>query len=493
MATGSSEGSVGVREGDILAGKYRIDKILGEGGMGVVVAAHHIHLDERVAIKFLLPAAMQNAEAVARFAREARAAVKIKSEHVARVTDVGTLETGAPYMIMEYLEGWDLSALVERTGQLPIDQAVEFILQACEAMADAHGIGIVHRDLKPANLFCIRQSDGMLSIKVLDFGISKMTGSGASGSDMGMTKTTAVLGSPLYMSPEQMQSARNVDARADIWAIGVILYELVTGRVPFDGESLPELCVTIMSKPPAPIASLRSDVPPGLEQVILKCLEKDRNNRYANVADLAVALGDFGPNRSRASVVKISRVIRNAGMATTGPSLFPSSHPPAPTPGVPTMASWGQTNRGSGGIAGRVWIVAGGAVAVLAIGAGGIMFARRGSAPASVGQATGLVTPMAPVAAAALAIEKQIAAPAIGADAAVVAPAPVVAENAAATTAPAAPAAPIATVAPPKAAPAKAGPAKAAAAKTVPAKTEAKAAPAPATPAAKPDSLGGRL
>src|SRR5262245_57586046 len=149
-----------VKEGDVLAGKYRIERVLGEGGMGVVVAAMHLQLDERVAIKFLLPGALHNPEAVARFAREARAAVKIKSEHVARVSDVGTLETGAPYMVMEFLQGRDLSAVLAQNGAFPLADAAEFVLQACEALAEAHALGIVHRDLKPANLFLANRADG---------------------------------------------------------------------------------------------------------------------------------------------------------------------------------------------------------------------------------------------------------------------------------------------------------------------------------------------
>ena len=175
MHGGPSQPDAGVREGEILAGKYRVDQVLGAGGMGVVVAAHHVQLDERVALKFLLPDALGDAEAVARFAREARAAVKIKSEHVARVIDVGTLENGAPYMVMEYLEGAISPRGSSSAAPLPVEQAVDFVLQACEAIAEAHALGIVHRDLKPANLFCIRRADGQLSIKVLDFGISKVT------------------------------------------------------------------------------------------------------------------------------------------------------------------------------------------------------------------------------------------------------------------------------------------------------------------------------
>ncbi len=248
-------------EGEILAGKYRIEKVLGEGGMGVVVAAQHIHLDDRVAIKFLLPGAKSNPEVLARFAREARAAVKIKSEHVARVSDVGTLENGTPYMVMEYLEGSDLAAWVHERGALSLEQATEFVLQACEAIAEAHTLGIVHRDLKPANLYVIRRPDGKLSVKVLDFGISKVTRAAASGPDMSLTKTAAFMGSPLYMSPEQMESARNADVRSNVWALGVILYELVAFRISSTAWSTRSCCVAMIGatrRPPTASPALAS-------------------------------------------------------------------------------------------------------------------------------------------------------------------------------------------------------------------------------------------
>ena len=348
MTEGGLHAAAGVSEGQILVGKYRIDRILGEGGMGVVVAAHHLQLDERVAIKFLLPEALGSPEAVARFAREARAAVKIKSEHVARVIDVGTLETGAPYLVMEFLQGSDLAGWLTQKGPLPLEQTVEFVLQACEAVAEAHGLGIVHRDLKPANLFVVRRPDGLYSVKVLDFGISKVTGSSGSGSDMGMTKTTAVMGSPLYMSPEQMASSRNVDARTDIWAFGVILYELLSGTVPFNGESLPEVCFKIATEPPSLLRTYRPDAPPGVEAVILRCLEKDPKRRYANVAELALALVEFGPKRARASAEKISRVIQNAGLASEDFIVPPSSaRPSLVSKSASTMPAWGMSGLGS--------------------------------------------------------------------------------------------------------------------------------------------------
>jgi serine/threonine-protein kinase len=299
-----------VHEGDVLAGKFRIERVLGQGAMGVVVAATHIQLDERVALKFLLPEALVNADAVARFAREARAAVKIKSEHVARVSDVGTLESGSPYMVMEYLQGQDLSDWMRDRGTLSVPDAVEFLLQACEALAEAHAIGIVHRDLKPANLFVTTRRDGTPCIKVLDFGISKFTGPG---SDLGMTKTSTVMGSPLYMSPEQLSSTRTVDARTDIWAIGVILFELVSGRVPFEAETMPELCGKVLSEPPPSLRGLRQNMPEAIDAIVFRCLAKDRTQRYANVAELAEALAPLGPPNATRSAERIARILRASG------------------------------------------------------------------------------------------------------------------------------------------------------------------------------------
>jgi serine/threonine protein kinase len=334
---------VGVREGQILDGKYRVERVLGVGGMGAVVAAHHLQLDTKVAIKLLLPAVLARREGVARFAREARAAVKITSEHVARVFDVGTLETGDPYIVMEFLEGEDLGSRLEHLGQLPADQAVEFVLQACVAVADAHGLGIVHRDLKPSNLFCIRRSDGQFIIKVVDFGISKFTGAGDLSRDGAMTNTTALMGSPFYMSPEQMQATRDVDTRTDIWSLGIILYELLAGRVPFAGEGIAEVYLKVALEAPPPLRPFRPDVPEGLESVILRCLEKDREKRYGNVAELALGLLPFAPDRARNSVDRIARIIHAAGLSATGVSV-----PPSPDrtvrPAAGTIAPLGRTH-----------------------------------------------------------------------------------------------------------------------------------------------------
>ena len=318
----------GVQEGQVLGGKYRVERVLGVGGMGVVVAARHIELDSRVALKFLLPALLSNQEAVSRFAREARAAVRIQNEHVARVSDVGTLDNGAPYMVMEFLEGGDLSTWLDQKGPLSIEQAVDFVLQASVAVADAHSLGIIHRDLKPANLFCVRRSDGQFVIKVLDFGISKLTDAGRASEPPGasVTQTASVMGSPLYMSPEQMRSAKDVDPRTDIWALGIILFQLLTGRAPFLGESVAEVAVQVGSDPPPPLGGFRSDAPPGLEAVIFRCLEKDRRNRYANVGELALALLPFAPKRAKGLVERITGILQAAGLSSSALAVPPSPH-----------------------------------------------------------------------------------------------------------------------------------------------------------------------
>jgi serine/threonine protein kinase len=262
------------------------------------------------------------------------------------VTDVGALETGAPYMVMELLRGQDLSQLLHDHGALAVPVAVQYVLQACEALAEAHAIGIVHRDLKPANLFLTTRADGSPCIKVLDFGISKVSNKSGSGSDMGMTRTQSIMGSPLYMSPEQMASARDVDQRSDIWAIGTVLYELVTGRVPFEAETMPQLCTLVLHQDPPSPRSIRREVPEALDQAILRCLRKDRHQRYDNVATLAADLAVFAPDVGPRSAERISRVLSSSGMSSTA---LASSNMSALTASSATGSAWGatQTSRGS--------------------------------------------------------------------------------------------------------------------------------------------------
>jgi len=311
--------------GSVVAGKFRIERVLGEGGMGIVLAAHHLHLGRMVAIKLLKPDALAHKDIVARFANEARSASRIQSEHVARVLDVGALDTGEPYMVMEYLEGCDLSKYVRQRGPLKIDEAVDHLLQACEALAEAHVAGIVHRDLKPANLYLTRRADGSNCVKVLDFGISKAALSPDQPSSQGMTQTSSVLGTPGYMAPEQLRSSKHVDARTDIWSLGVILHELLTGRLAFQGSTVPEIYAAILASPPDSLRSVRPDAPPQLEALILRCLEKDPARRFSNVGELAGAMIHFASPAGRISAERIGRITGVVPQAT--PQNNPTTAP----------------------------------------------------------------------------------------------------------------------------------------------------------------------
>jgi serine/threonine-protein kinase len=291
--------------GTTLGGKYLVEQVLGVGGMGVVVAATHLQLDQKVAIKFLLPEALANPEVVARFSREARAAAKIRGEHVARVIDVGAFDDGTPFMVMEYLEGHDLAKQLELHGPLLVEDLARYILESCQALAEAHAAKIVHRDLKPSNLFLAQRPDKRAIIKVLDFGISKLEDKPTAG----LTKTSALMGTAFYMSPEQLTSPKTVDHRSDIWALGVIMYELLTGRQPFAGESVPEIIASILQNQREPITSLRPDVPPDLVAAVERCLQFKAQDRFSSVGELAGALAPFATEESRRSVAIIGRVL----------------------------------------------------------------------------------------------------------------------------------------------------------------------------------------
>ncbi|MGH7279887.1 MAG: serine/threonine-protein kinase [Polyangiaceae bacterium] len=320
------------KPGDLLAGKYRIERVLGQGGMGIVYAANHELLGVKVAIKLLLTDISSSQEAVTRFLNEARNAMKIQSENVAKVSDAGHLDGGRPYMVMEYLEGDDLSKLLEKHGVLTIQEAVDYTVQALEALAQAHKEGIVHRDLKPANLFLVARRDKTLQVKVLDFGISKATNPLSQGSGA-MTSTKALLGSPYYMSPEQLRSSKSVDARADIWSMGIILFELMGGQPPFLGDNFGELFASILESDPPAIRSKRPDVPPQLEQVIMRCLQRRPEHRYSNVGELAAALSPFATPRGQRVVQRILDVMPIDGRP---PSMAPQ--PPYPAQSGATYA-----------------------------------------------------------------------------------------------------------------------------------------------------------
>ena len=359
--------------GTVLAGKYRVDRVIGRGGMGMVVAATHLHLYQPVALKFLLPDLAGAPLIVERFVREARASAQLRGEHVCRVSDVGTFEGGAPYIVMELLDGSDLASALHHGGPMAVQRAADHVLQACVGVAEAHALGIVHRDLKPANLFLTTRPDGTPLIKVLDFGIAKAQNE----QSFSLTQTNVVLGSPGYMSPEQLRSTRNADVRSDIWSIGVILYELVTGRPPFTGESVTELALHIAMDPTPPMLD---GMPPGFEAVVQRCLAKDPAQRYADLAELAQALVPYAGLQGRdhaAAVARQLRVGRSGAHATGGGD--------APVPAVPSYASTpttmgaaassmritGAGRRRWGVIAGAAATVLAGAIATIVLAGGG--------------------------------------------------------------------------------------------------------------------------
>ncbi|CAN94531.1 Protein kinase [Sorangium cellulosum So ce56] len=306
--------------GEVFAQKYRLERSLGRGAMGVIFAAEHVSLRQRVAVKFLLPRAMTLPGASARFLREARAAAAIRSEHVARVIDVGTGDLGVPYLVMEYLRGRDLQREIEARGPLPVSEAVDYVIQGCEAIAEAHARGIVHRDLKPGNLFLTTGATGAPIVKVLDFGLSK---SAAAEDDGKLTASEMMLGSPCYMSPEQVRCSKDVDARTDIWSLGVILYQLLTARFPFEVSRISALFVAIATQAPTPPRVHRMDLPARIEDIILRCLEKEPELRVQTVADLAREIAPFGSEHSARALAQIEAIARG--------KAFPSSRPLGPS------------------------------------------------------------------------------------------------------------------------------------------------------------------
>ncbi len=402
--------------GEIFLDKYRVDSILGYGGMGVVALCTHLALNERVAIKVLRRDVLDDADAVERFMREAQAASKLKSEYVARVTDVGRSGKNVPYMVMEYLEGHDLEQLLSERGSLALLWAVELTLQACEALAEAHSIGIVHRDVKPSNLFVTWRPDGSALVKVLDFGISKSASTAA----LQLTQTQSLLGTPAYMSPEQMRSARMVDARTDIWSLGTVLYELLEGRRPFEAESFSEMCVKVAVDSPAPMTS----TPPALQQVVLRCLEKLPEQRYPSMADLGRDLIPFSrdPHQAQVLVERMSRMLRrsqvidgdpaHSGVRTTILELHSGerkaeippaagSHPEIEVPrviqraGSPSLTAPAETFHVSGRSRRGKLLVA---LSVSAAATFGVIISLARDAPKPPAKAEELIVPRAPIA-----------------------------------------------------------------------------------------------
>jgi serine/threonine protein kinase len=322
--------------GALIAEKYRIERVLGVGGMGIVYGAKHELMNQEVALKLLLPDVAKDKEAVARFLHEGRATARLNSPHVVRVMDVG-MEGAAPFLAMELLAGRDLGQILERQGPFKITETVDYLIEAIEGLSHAHAAGIIHRDLKPSNLFLAQGEDDVRAIKVVDFGISK-----SMGKDSGnLTATSAVLGSPAYMAPEQLRSSKHVDARVDVWSLGVIAFELLTGALPFTGETIGEIFANVLEKAPTRPSTLRVELPGKLEEAILKCLQKSPDARFANIAELAAAIARFGTGRCDALVAGIEKRFGAAGAVATPArsAAIPDLEVPAPRPSTPKVSA----------------------------------------------------------------------------------------------------------------------------------------------------------
>lgn len=390
--------SIPAQPGEKIAGKYLIERVIGTGGVGVVVAARHIVLGQVVALKFLLPGAAHDKNDVRRFEREAQSAVQLKSEHVCHVYDVGELDDGSPFIVMEYLEGQDLAVTLRSSGPLPIVEAVGYVLQVCEAVAEAHALGMVHRDLKPSNFFLTHRRDGLPLVKVLDFGIAKYKIE-LEQQEVSLTQTRALLGSPVYMSPEQVRSARSVDHRSDIWSLGVCLFELLTDMVPFGGETVTGVAAAVSADPVPPIARHRPDVPEGLANIIEKCLCKRPEDRYQSVAEFADALVPFGPSEAAYQLYRISGAL--GIRQRTGDTVLSESASGAIAAST-EHATQISTNAGAPpapakGLQRRTVAMVGGAVGLAAI-VGGLLLMNRLQPAAS--QAPSMAAPSTPIIAA---------------------------------------------------------------------------------------------
>jgi len=324
-AGGAGDEGAPFRDGDVVAGRYRIRGVLGSGGMGMVMAAVPLDGGEPVALKFLR--AHDDRAAVDRFLREARASSRLRNDHVARVLDVGHLESGTPFLVMELLDGRTLQAVLAEGKALPVDEVCDYALQACEAVADAHAHGIVHRDLKPANMFVTRRADGRPHLKVLDFGISKIYAARAAG----LTTTGAFLGSPSYAAPEQLIDPKSVDVRADVWGLGVCLYQLAADELPFRGDNPIQVCMLVLNSTPTPVQERRPALPGPLADAITRCLQKDPADRFSSVAELARALEPFSSAALRGTADRIDAMLAAASSRVGARDVALPPEPPVPT------------------------------------------------------------------------------------------------------------------------------------------------------------------
>jgi eukaryotic-like serine/threonine-protein kinase len=354
--------------GTLLAGKFRIIQLLGEGGMGTVYEIEHEITKHRRALKMLHAGMAAMPSIVERFLREASAAGRVGNPHIAETFDAGTLDTGQPYLVMELLRGEPLSARIAR-GKLLVHEVVDLVGQACVGVAAAHAAGIVHRDLKPDNLFIV-DVEGRSFVKVLDFGISKFDSTQTGG--MALTKEGAAMGTPYYMSPEQIRGVSSLDARADVYALGVILYECLAGKRPFESDVLTHLAILIHAGECEPLEGLRRDLPPGFAELVRSAMASDRDKRLQTALELRSRLERYGQVSFRTQTLLSSSPppsmapARSIGMATSGVGV--SMQTPAPAE---------KSKRG-------LWLGLG-ACAVVALSGGGLLALQKGSAAPGVG------------------------------------------------------------------------------------------------------------
>jgi serine/threonine protein kinase len=328
------------RIGEVLAEKYRIVRFMGEGGMGAVYEAQHEVVGRRFAVKFLHTDLARRQDILDRFKREARAAGELESENIASVIDFGQTQDGIPYLVMELLQGEDLAHLLAREGKLPVVRAVNLVIQACRGIEAAHAAGIIHRDLKPENLFVCRRGDGSDLVKILDFGIAKLAGTALDVVAASVTNPGATLGTPFYMPPEQARGENAIDHRADIYGLGVILFEALSGQKPHPGDSYNVILYHILTQPAVPLASLRPGLPDGLAELVHLALSPDPNARPASAKELAHALSRHAGREALRAGSQLNLRVTRSSASRREPSPQASEPSTSPTVAIARRRRW---------------------------------------------------------------------------------------------------------------------------------------------------------